>query len=70
MQPTINIGKSGVTDNMIAEIKKQLQRHDIVRVKLLPAAGEERKALMERIAHETKAKVISSVGFVMVLSRK
>lgn len=70
MQPTINIGKSGVTDNMIAEIKKQLKRHDEVRVKLLPAAGEERKALMARIASETGAKVLSSVGFVMVLSRK
>jgi len=68
MEPTINVGKSGVTDNTIAEIRKQLKRHGTIRVKLLPAAGEERKALMDRIISETGAKVQSRVGFVMILS--
>ncbi|HSU72395.1 MAG TPA: YhbY family RNA-binding protein [Candidatus Binatia bacterium] len=66
--PTINIGKSGVTENTINEIAKQLDRHGTVRVKLLTAAGE-RKALMERITSELNAKVVSSIGFVMVLEK-
>jgi RNA-binding protein YhbY len=69
MMHTINIGKSGVTANTIAEIKKQLDRHGEIRVKLLPAAGEERKALMARIAKEVHGKLVSSVGFVMVLEK-
>ena len=69
MQHTINVGKSGVTDNMILEIVKQLKRHKTIRVKLLPGAGDERKALMAKIAHETGAHVESSVGFVLVLSK-
>ena len=32
---TINIGKSGVNDNVIEEIKRQLKANEIVKLKLL-----------------------------------
>lgn len=70
MLPTINIGKSGLTENMIEEIKRQLQRHKTVRVKLLPAVGEERRDIVESLAEKVGAKVQSKVGFVVVLEAR
>ncbi|MBI4144693.1 YhbY family RNA-binding protein [Candidatus Woesearchaeota archaeon] len=70
MLPTINIGKSGLTDSMIEEIKRQLQRHKTVRVKLLPAVGEERHAIVDSLAAKVGARVQSKVGFVVVLEER
>jgi RNA-binding protein YhbY len=71
MLPTINVGKAGLTENMVAEIQKQLKRHGEVRVKLLPGAGEpeQRRELVEGLASKVGAVVTSKVGFVVVLKR-
>ena len=66
MAPTINIGKAGLTDNMVSEIQKQLKRHGTVRVKVLPSA-EDRKAIVDSLAHKVGARVKAKVGFVVTL---
>ena len=36
--PTIWVGKDGLTAQSVAEIEKQLQRNKMVKVRILPAA--------------------------------
>lgn len=66
MEPTVNIGKSGLTDAMVDEIKKQLKRHRTVRVKVLNSASD-RKAILEALPLKTGAKIKSKIGFTAVL---
>jgi RNA-binding protein len=63
------IGKAGLTDSVIEEIRKQLKKRKIIKVKFLPshASGKDKKQFAGELARKTGAIVVSQVGFVVVL---
>ena len=70
--PLVRIGKNGLTDGIIDEICRHLRLKDLVKVRMLPAyiAGRKAKDRAVEIAGKTESNIVSSVGFVLVLSRK
>lgn len=69
LEATVQVGKEGITDSLIEEIKKQLKKRKLIKVKFLKSAGE-RKKLVEEIVSETGAILVRSVGRVAVLFKK
>jgi RNA-binding protein len=63
------IGKAGITDSVVEEIKKQLRKRKIIKVKFLPAnaSGKDKRQFANELAEKTGSKVVSQVGFVVVL---
>ncbi len=71
--PTIWVGKEGLTDQLIGEIEKQLQRNKMVKVRVLPAAlqGEvTAQAIGAQAAEKTDAALVEVRGHVFILFRK
>jgi putative YhbY family RNA-binding protein len=71
--PTIWVGKDGVTPQLIGEIEKQLQRNRMVKVRVLPAAlmGENTaQAIAAAVAQQTDAALVEVRGHVFILFRK
>ena len=68
MQITLNVGKTGLSETVLAEIKRQLERHETLRVKFLPSC-ENRKELVSSLADRIGAKKVHKVGFVVVLEK-
>jgi RNA-binding protein len=70
--PSVWIGKSGITRSVVEEIKRQLKRKDVVKVKLLKpfVKAEGKKEAAEKLAKMTNSRVVQKVGFVVVLSKK
>ncbi len=68
----IRIGKNGITNNVIKEIIDQLDRNKLVKIKLLKSFMEEnnKKEIISEIAEKTNSKVISAIGFVVVLWKR
>jgi RNA-binding protein YhbY len=67
------IGKGGLTQGVIDEIKKQLRVKGAVKIKLLRSfimsnEGKRKKELFQEIADMTGGRIESAVGFVLVLS--
>ena len=69
---SIQIGKNGITDNLIAEIKEQLKKKKALKVKILKAARTEknRKEIAVEIAERTRSRLLQLRGNVFILSRK
>jgi len=69
LEPVIRIGKNGLTENTIKEIKKQLNKKKLIKVKLLRAfiSDKNKKEVAKEIAQETNSQLIDLVGFVVVL---
>jgi len=67
----VRIGKAGLTPSVIEEIKKQVKKRKVVKVKFLPvlAQGRDKKAFAKELAAKTGARLVSQVGFVAVLER-
>lgn len=66
---TINVGKTGLTETVLAEIKKQLERHGELRVKFLPSC-EGRKELVAALPALVGAKKKHKIGFVIILEKQ
>ncbi len=71
--PTIWVGKDGLTAQSIAEIEKQLQKNKMVKVRILPAALQElntAESIAVKAAKETDAALVEVRGHVFILFRK
>ncbi len=70
MQPSIRIGKSGITDNVVKQIIAIIKKKKVIKVKFLPSAiKDDKKALVNELAEKTHTRIIHKVGFIVVLSR-
>ena len=72
IQPILRLGKAGVTEGAIEEIRRQLRKRKLIKIKLLKSAldGKNKKELAQEIADKTKSELIHQVGSVIVLSKK
>ena len=70
LEPVLRIGKSGLTEGVIAEIKKQLKKKKLIKIKLLKGALGNRKELAKEIAAKTGSELVQQVGFVVVLHKR
>ena len=72
LEPTIRIGKSGITESQVNEIKKQLEKRKLVKIKLLRSFVQKagRKKAIEEIAEKTNSEIILAVGFTFVLHKR
>ena len=71
--PTIWVGKEGLTDQCSGEIEKQLQRNKMVKVRVLPAALQEpntAQSIAAAAAEKTNSALVEVRGHVFILFRK
>ena len=67
---TINIGKSGVNDNVIEEIKRQLKANEIVKLKFAKNIARDKDDYIDEIVTKTRAQLIDVRGHVAVIYKK
>jgi len=66
LKPTVWIGKQGCTDTMVGEIKAQLKKRTLVKVKWLHNTDIDPEA----IAYRAGADLVSVRGRTLVLARR
>ena len=69
LKPIVQVGKNGLTENVINEIKKVLKTKKLVKIKLTRGILEEndKKDISKMIADLTESKIISLVGFNLTI---
>ena len=67
---TMNIGKAGVNDNVIEEIKRQLKANEIVKLKFAKNIARDKDKYIDDIVTQTRAKLIDVRGHVAVIYKK
>lgn len=70
--PLVRIGKSGITDNVIIEVNKQLKLHKLVKIKLLKTCLAEgnRKDIAKNLAIKTESEIVLLQGGVVTLYKE
>lgn len=68
-KPTLWIGKSGVTPEVVGEVKKQLRKNEVVKIKILKKALEQTtvKALAKDLVDKTGSELIEARGHTLIL---
>ena len=70
-QPSIRVGKSGITETLISEIDAQLQKRSLVKIKINRGLFERKDIanVWSQLAEETNSIVVLARGNVGVLWR-
>lgn len=70
IEPIGQIGKGGISDNMIAGLSSALEARELIKVTVLKNAEDEARYLAEDLAAELGAEVVCTIGHKIVLYRK
>jgi RNA-binding protein len=70
IEPSVAVGKNGVTDRVIEEIRSQLKRKRIVKIRLHGESKLTRLEVANELATRADAKLVDVRGFTVVLTRK
>jgi RNA-binding protein len=69
LSPVVRVGRGGVKDSVIAETKKSLVAHELIKVRVEADDSDTRRELAEHLAKETDAHVAGIVGKTAILYR-
>ncbi|HLD18693.1 MAG TPA: YhbY family RNA-binding protein [Candidatus Nanoarchaeia archaeon] len=72
LKPSVWIGKRGLADTQIKEIKAQLDKKNLIKIKVLKnALGNQKiKEMSAQIADAANAEIVSQTGLIIVLRKK
>lgn len=70
LEPVMQIGKDGLTENSIQAIEQLLQARELVKFKVLNNCDDDAKSLANVIAIKVKADVVQAIGKVFILYKK
>ena len=66
----MQIGKGGITDNLIKTVSDALEARELVKLSVLDNSGEDPRALLDRLCEALGADAVSCVGKKIVLYRE
>jgi RNA-binding protein len=70
LEPVVQIGTKGLTDEVISEIERALRAHELIKVRAGGLERAEREAALDAICGRTGAEQVQQVGKVFVIYRK
>jgi RNA-binding protein len=70
LDPVIWVGQSGLTDNVIEELKSALNHHELVKVRIRAGERDLRNQITIDITHRTNAIIVQKIGNSITLFRR
>jgi len=69
LDPVVQVGKDGVTPALVAAVQRALDDHELIKVRVLEAAPQDRREVAPLLAEATGAHVVGQVGRLVLLYR-
>jgi len=69
IRASVQVGKEGLTPAVVEELVRQLKKHKLVKVRLLPSFETDRKAGGDALARASSSVLIEVRGRTVVLAR-
>lgn len=70
IEPIFQIGKGGISDNMIKQFNEALEARELVKAAVLRNADSDAREISEEIAQRTGADVVQVIGSKFVLYKE
>ena len=67
IRPTVHVGKEGITEGIVEEIKAQIKNSKLIKVRVLPNSSLEIKNITDELQERTGAKVVETRGFTVLI---
>jgi RNA-binding protein len=70
INPTVHVGKDGLKEGLFEEIKNQLKKNRLIKVKVLSNAESETKEIADAVSEATDSVIVDVRGSVVLLTDK
>ena len=70
LEPSLKIGKGGLTPAFFTELQRLLRAHELVKLRFVAAERDERATLCEKIADEGRCVCVGAVGRTALFYRQ
>ena len=70
MQPVMQIGKGGITDNLLNSLSVALEARELIKVTIFDSAEEDADTIARNVADLLKAEVVTVIGKKAVFYRR
>ena len=70
LQPIFQIGKNGVTENLMKQLDDALEAREIIKITILETSGESTKELCNEIAERLNAEPVQAIGNKFTIYRR
>lgn len=69
MEPLVRVGRSGVSESLVAEAGRTLDSHELIKVRIEGDGPAKRRALAATLAEGVNAELVHIVGKIAILFR-
>ncbi len=70
IDPIFQVGKGGITDNMVEDISKALECRELIKITVLKNNMDSPAGVLQELAEKLKAEPVCAIGNKIVLYRK
>jgi RNA-binding protein len=70
LKPVVMIGQHGITDNVINELNKALDHHELVKIKISGEDRLARQAMIQQMCEQSSAHKVQIIGKTLTLFRR
>lgn len=70
LNPIFQVGKGGVNDNMVKQIREALEARELIKVSVLQNCEYDRNEVAEQLGAGAEAEVVQIIGNIIVLYKE
>ncbi len=70
IQPIFQVGKGGISDNMVKQFSDALEARELIKATVLKNAESDTKMVCEEIAELTRSEIVQVIGSKFVLYKQ
>jgi RNA-binding protein len=70
LAPIVQLGKDGVTGNVVSALDQALEDHELVKVRILASALVDRNEAGDQLAKDTNSEIAQIIGNVLLVYRR
>lgn len=70
LTPVTQVGKAGVSDNMIDQLNLALEAHELIKVSILQNCEDDKHEVAKQLAEGTGAELVQLIGKQVVLYKE
>lgn len=70
LEPALFVGKSGVTDNFVSEVKTQFEKNKLIKIKIQKSIKDKKEEIIDEVLKGTNSELIETKGNTFVIFKK
>ncbi|MER1998673.1 MAG: ribosome assembly RNA-binding protein YhbY [Lysinibacillus sp.] len=70
LDPIFQVGKGGVNDAMIKQLRDVLEARELIKVRILDNCEEDKNDVAQELAEGTRAELVQLIGLTVVLYKE